>query len=196
VLAGLCSGAYWSLHAALRDERVAAAVMLNTRALFWHHRLDAGRDARNVGKALRLRTWRKLLSGRITRERALLIARGALRTLAGLPERLAARLRARRGGDELARALDTLEGRQQTLVAVFTASEPLLDELQRDGRLKRMSDRPNVWTEVVPGPLSSHTLEPLPLQRAVHALVDAALARELQRGEGAHPGGRMREALR
>src|SRR5438874_9032220 len=29
VLAGLCSGAYWSFHAALRDERGSAALMLN-----------------------------------------------------------------------------------------------------------------------------------------------------------------------
>jgi dienelactone hydrolase len=33
VLVGTCSGAYWSFHCALRDERAVAAFMLNPRAL-------------------------------------------------------------------------------------------------------------------------------------------------------------------
>src|SRR5205085_341196 len=36
VLAGLCSGAFWAFHAALEDERVTAAFMLNPQTLFWN----------------------------------------------------------------------------------------------------------------------------------------------------------------
>src|SRR5205823_2936218 len=35
VLGGLCSGAYWSVHAALADERVVGALMINLYAFFW-----------------------------------------------------------------------------------------------------------------------------------------------------------------
>ena len=33
LLAGLCAGAYWSLHTALEDDRVAAVGLLNPREL-------------------------------------------------------------------------------------------------------------------------------------------------------------------
>jgi hypothetical protein len=42
-----------------------------------------------------------------------------------------------------------------------------------------MAARPNVAIITIPGPLTSHTLEPLPLQRAVNAALDAALERAL-----------------
>ncbi|MBS1868203.1 MAG: alpha/beta fold hydrolase [Actinobacteria bacterium] len=195
VLGGLCSGAYWSFHAALRDERVASALMLNSRALFWDHGLDARREARNVSKVVNPVTWLKLLRGRITRERARLVLRSALDALLGLPARLAAHRRRRVAGDELAHALDVLEARATALVAVFTASEPLLDELERSGKLARMRERTHVWVEAIPGPLSSHTLEPLPLQGAVHGIVDDALERELARA-GGPADARAQEALR
>ena len=43
-LAGICSGAYWSFHMALRDERVRAAFMINPFALFWGPSLAGGRQ--------------------------------------------------------------------------------------------------------------------------------------------------------
>ena len=46
MLGGLCSGAYWSFHAALLDERVPAVLLLNPRALVWDAGLGPGRDLR------------------------------------------------------------------------------------------------------------------------------------------------------
>lgn len=186
VLAGLCSGAYWSLQAALEDERVAAAFMVNPRALFWDWDVGAVRDARNVRKALRAETWGKLISGRITRERVVTIARGMAVALTSLP----ARMRARRpggedGADRLTSALDRLEANGTELLGVFTADEPVFEELTRDGGLERMRARRNVRVKSIPGPLTSHTLEPLPLQRAVAALLDEALLRTLGNGSPA-----------
>jgi pimeloyl-ACP methyl ester carboxylesterase len=180
VLAGLCSGAYWSLQAALEDERVAAAFMINPRALFWDWDVGAVRDARNVRKALRAETWGKLISGKITRERVATIVRGMAVALTSLPARMRARWPGRDdGADRLTGALDRLEANGTELLGIFTADEPVFEELTRDGGLERMRARRNVCVKSIPGPLTSHTLEPLPLQRAVAALLDEALLRTL-----------------
>jgi alpha-beta hydrolase superfamily lysophospholipase len=186
VLAGLCSGAYWSLQAALEDERVAAAFMINPRALFWDWDVGAVRDARNIRKALRPATWGKLMSGQITRERVATITRGVTVALASLPARMRARSPARDdGADRLTGALDQLETSGTELLGVFTADEPVFEELTRDGGLERMRARRNVCVKSIPGPLTSHTLEPLPLQRTVAALLDEALLRTLGRSSTA-----------
>jgi alpha-beta hydrolase superfamily lysophospholipase len=186
VLAGLCSGAYWAFQAALQDERVAAAFMINPRALFWDWDVGAVRDARNVSKALRPMTWRKLLSGQITRKRVGTIARGVRVALASLPTRTRTQRSGRDGGvDRLSRALDRLDATGTNLFGVFTAGEPVFEELERDGGLARMRARPNVRVESIPGPLTSHTLEPLVLQSAVSALLDEALGQLL--GDGLQP---------
>jgi alpha/beta superfamily hydrolase len=178
VLAGLCSGAYWSLHAALEDERVRAAFMINPRALFWHWTVGGLRDARNLRKALRADTWYKLARGQITPERARTVGRGVAVAVRSLPSRAIAARRARlSGGDELDRALDQLQASDTQVLAVFTDAEPLLDELRNDGGLDRMRRRPNWDVVTIPGPLTSHTLEPLLLQRRVNEILDEALAR-------------------
>ncbi|HEY5260804.1 MAG TPA: hypothetical protein VIJ33_01695, partial [Solirubrobacteraceae bacterium] len=189
VLAGLCSGAYWAFHAALQDERVRGAFMVNPRALFWDPNIAGLRDARNVRKTLRPQTWLKLLRGQITRERVGSIARGVGVALASLPGRLRAYRHSRRAGeDELSRALDRLDRTGAQLLGVFTADEPVFEELERDGGLARMRARSNVRVESIPGPLTSHTLEPLPLQRAVHMLLDDALVGLLDRVPGTSAG--------
>jgi predicted ATP-grasp superfamily ATP-dependent carboligase/alpha-beta hydrolase superfamily lysophospholipase len=179
VLAGLCSGAYWSMHAALRDARVVAAYMVNSRALFWDWRLHPVRNARNVRKLARARMWQKFLRGEINPQRLSDTAYGIAVALRTLPGRTWHRLRTRRGSDELDFALERLERGGTELLGVFTAEEPLLQEMERDGRLARMTERPNTYIERIPGPLVSHTLEPLPLQRAVHDVLDRALERSL-----------------
>jgi alpha-beta hydrolase superfamily lysophospholipase len=181
VLAGLCSGAYWSLHAALEDERVAGAYMVNPRALFWASHLGGVRDARNIRKVAHPSTWQRLLRGKITAQRAQTIATGAAVALRSLPARTRASWRAARHGDELEQALERLQATGTELFGVFTAEEPLLEELERNGGLARMQRRPNVRIELIPGPLTSHTLEPLPLQQAVHRALDGALEQQLRR---------------
>ncbi|HLB21877.1 MAG TPA: alpha/beta fold hydrolase [Solirubrobacteraceae bacterium] len=180
LLAGLCSGAYWGLHAALADERVRAVVMINPRALFWDRSVSSMREARNVRKALRADTWAKLVRGQITAQRARAIGAGVAVVVRSLPARALANWRAwRTGGDRLHRALERLQASDTRLLGIFTASEPVLEELTRNGGLARMRARANVRICSIPGPLRSHTLEPLPLQRAVSALLDEELDRAL-----------------
>jgi alpha-beta hydrolase superfamily lysophospholipase len=179
VLAGLCSGAYWSLHAAMEDDRVAGAYMINPRAMFWDRVIPRVRNARNMRKIVRAGTWQKLLRGDIKMHRMGVIASGVGVALRTMPARLAGDY-STRGSYQLDLALDRLESTGAELLGLFTAEEPLLAELERDGRLARMERRENVYIERIPGPLASHTLEPLPLQRAVHRALDRALARQLR----------------
>ena len=77
LLSGLCAGAYWSFHAALRDPRVVAAFLLNPRALIWDESLDEERDARKIGGVVKGSSWRQVLRGEVSpaRMRAITCAR-------------------------------------------------------------------------------------------------------------------------
>jgi alpha-beta hydrolase superfamily lysophospholipase len=183
VLAGLCSGSYWALHAALCDERVAGAYMVNPRAMFWDWRIPRVRNARDLRKMIRAATWRKLLRGEIRAARVRDIASGVLVAVRMMPRRSWSNLQDAR----LEHALDRLERGGTELVWIFTAEEPLRYELKRSGGLEHMLRRPNVRVEDIPGPLTSHTLEPLPLQRIVHDMLDAALERQLQAAAAQRP---------
>jgi alpha-beta hydrolase superfamily lysophospholipase len=193
VLGGLCSGAYWSFHAALEDERVQAALMLNTRALFWDGQRRLEQEAAHSRKLAEPRLWLKVVRGGITRARMLEYARAIAALAARIPARVLARLRARAGGgDRLDHALDTLESRGQRLWMMFGPREQLRLELERDGRIAAIGARPAVVVDLIDGDREVHTLEPLRLQRAAHGLLDLALERELAhvrepRGAGVSP---------
>ena len=132
LLVGLCSGAYWSLHAALQDPRVAARPLLNPRALIWDPWVYARREgAMYRGAIARADTWRRIAAPRGRLRQAVRHRRraAAARAPRALPAagRLAARRRAVRGdgGDELDRAFDALRDRGASALLVFAGDEPL-----------------------------------------------------------------------
>jgi pimeloyl-ACP methyl ester carboxylesterase len=173
VLAGLCSGACWSFHGALRDERVVAAFMLNPRALFWDPSLETARNLRRG--LLRLSSWRRVLRGEVSPTEMATLAR---RAPFALLRRGATRWHARRAGeDELDRALDRLRDTGKHLQFIFSDNEPLHEELELDGRLRRLDRWPNISLELIPG--RDHTLRPFQSQHHAHEALDRALDREL-----------------
>jgi alpha-beta hydrolase superfamily lysophospholipase len=175
VLGGLCSGAYWSFHAALRDERVVAALMLNPQALFWDESLEASRALRRG--VLRTSSWRKLLHGQVPLERLRDLVR---RAPLALPRRALARRAARRRGEnELEAALDRLRDTGKVLRFVFSGNEPLCEELELEGFLDRLERWPNMSVEFIPGRI--HTLRPLQAQQGAHEALDRALSDMLER---------------
>jgi len=185
VLAGLCSGAYWSFQAALEDERVAGALMVNPRVLFWDGRRALLEQAGHAPKLLEARLWLKLLRGGISRERVTGFVRAMLALLARAPGRIAARGRSTiSGGDRVDHALDRLQRAGKHLWIVFGPREQLRLELERDDRLAALAARANVGVNLIEGASEVHTLEPLPLQRRVHELLDEGLERELARARG------------
>jgi pimeloyl-ACP methyl ester carboxylesterase len=175
VLAGLCSGAYWAFHAALRDERVLAAFMLNPRALYWDESLEASRALRRG--VLRTSSWHKLLRGQVPLGRMWdLVYRAPF----ALPRRALARRSARRRGEnELEQALDRLRDTGKVLRFVFSENEPLCEELELDGYLAGLERWPNVSVEFIPGRI--HTLRPVQAQLGAHEALDRALADMLER---------------
>lgn len=178
VLAGLCSGAYWSFHGALQDERVVAAFMLNPRTLFWNASAETARELRRV--LLHRTSWMRLLHGEGSPARLGALARTIPGGILALARRRISRWKTRRfGGDELDLALDRLRDVDKRLLFVFSGQEPFHEELQREGRLSKLDRWPNVELSLLAG--RDHTLRPPESQRDADAALDRALDRELQR---------------
>jgi alpha-beta hydrolase superfamily lysophospholipase len=182
VLAGLCSGAYWGFHAALNDERVVGAYLLNARALFWDPTLEVTREVRKA--FLRWSAWRKVLRGEVPMERMARLVRRtpgvfARRAVAHVAQRAAQQAR---GGDQLDLALDQLRDDGKRIELMFSAGEPLYEELESEGRLARLGRWPNVGLEMIAGNI--HTLRPAEAQASAHQALDRALDGELRRALG------------
>jgi alpha-beta hydrolase superfamily lysophospholipase len=177
VLTGLCSGAYWSFHGALRDERVVAAFMLNPRTLFWDASQETVRYLRRG--LLQPASWRMVLSGDVQRSRVGNVIREAPRSLL---RRALARVQALGDSDQVDLVFDLLRDGGKQLMFMFSEKEPLHEELERQGRLPRNERWPNIKLELIPG--RDHTLRPHYSQERAHEALDRALDRELARGRG------------
>jgi hypothetical protein len=182
------------MHAALRDEQIAAIIMLNPRALIWSEQVQvwseqvqAARDARSLRRRLlHSSTVRKALGGEIAPGRLVEVSRSlaalAMRTSLDRSRRIAGSWR----GNEsrpypLEPLLDALRDRGQRGLLVFTGREPLREELAATGLFDRLDRWPNLELLTIgTSSVETHGLTPLWLQQQVHQLVDGALDRELE----------------
>jgi dienelactone hydrolase/pimeloyl-ACP methyl ester carboxylesterase len=181
VLAGLCSGAHWSFHAALQDKRVLAALMLNPRTLFWNPSQQIARDFRRG--LLRRSSWRRALRGEVPLASMLTLA---VRAPFVLPRRALTRWYARRSGrDELNRALNRLLDTNKYIHFFFSGNEPLYEEFKLEDRLGKLGRWPSVSLASLPN--RDHTLRPFEAQRAAHRVLDLALEDELRRVSASSP---------
>ena len=173
VLAGLCSGAYWSFRGALADERVVGAFMINLWSFFWSESLNAERDLRRLRTPVRRRESVADILAAVLEGRLL---RAALHALLG---------RARRGQRrerEIDRALDLLRDREIQILLQLSGGEPLYDDLVRTGRIDRLERWPNLVLDRIPS--GDHTFRALRLQRHVHESLDRVLDRVLEATAG------------
>ncbi|HEY7932751.1 MAG TPA: alpha/beta fold hydrolase [Solirubrobacteraceae bacterium] len=172
VLIGLCSGAYWSFHGALCDQRVSAALMLNPRAIFWSPSLETMRGLRRG--VLRTSAWWRLRHGEIPLAEVVPLFRYARGTLLEVPRLVVASWRTRRmGANALDLALDRLRDSGKRILFVFSGNEPLHEEFQSEGRLDHADRWPNVDFSFIPG--TDHTLRPIRSQHAAREALDRAL---------------------
>ncbi len=196
VMLGLCSGAYWSAHAALADERVESVIMLNPMTLVfdeWRHAVRRTRHLRQ--QAMMPSTRGRALRGDIHFNKHLETGRTLLERAAKAPRRAGRRIVAPGSTNQDAgeRALlerieglfDTLRDRGQRSLLLFTSDEVLPQELADHGMFDRLERWPNLELALVGTSVNTHTLTPLWLQSEVHQLVDRALDGELARAEGA-----------
>jgi dienelactone hydrolase len=175
MLGGVCSGAYWSLHAALRDDRVDGLLLLNMLAFNWTPELGALRDARRtrallqhgeVGTVLRIAAqdrWRitRMVSTKLR-------AAASLRRPASRPPP---------ASSEVVEALDGLRDRDIRILLLLSAGEPLYDDFAADGLIERLGEWPNLTLERIA--TNEHVFSLIASQRRAHELLDAAVARML-----------------
>jgi len=174
VLGGLCSGAYWSLHTALRDRRVVGALMINLWGFFWSAELVAERDRRASAAALRSGMVERVLSGRL---RAADVRRGLRSLRSARPPGLGGGSIERAQAPDIDRTLDQLRELDVQLLLLLAHGEPLYDQFVRDRRIEALSRWPNLVLERIPS--RDHMFRALWLQHHVHERLDAALDRVL-----------------
>jgi pimeloyl-ACP methyl ester carboxylesterase len=175
VAAGLCAGAYWAMYAGLEDPRVGATLMLNSRGIVWDTGISASRDLRRAFS--QKLTWARIRHN-VTGPRL----RAVLRLLMSLPGRWLARRRGEDPGSLQDRVNTVMRQMQSSPVRshfLFSAGEPLEEELIAAGWLPQIESWPNVTVTRVA--VRDHTLRPLMAQEAAHAALDRAVEAELAR---------------
>lgn len=178
ILGGVCSGAYWSFHAAGRDERVSAAFLINPRIVFWDGLIQSERDNRR--RVLRTSQWPRVLRGEVPLARAISLLGHAL---VMMPRQALAGKRARQSRSAaLDGALDRLRDTDKNVQVFFSGDEPLREELEIEKRLSHLEPWPNVRVHYMPG--SSHTLRPFVAQVSATDMFNRAMDEEIQRVSG------------
>ena len=189
LLAGLCSGAYWSFVVGQDDPRVAGAVLLNPLALRWDAQAAGVVHKRELAKLLEVDTWRRIVTGQVGVHRA----QAVLKTAALFATRLPAARKARRAqqaiaaapaasyADPLERAFDRLRDKGTTLRVVWGREQPLHDDLADRGFLDQQARWPNLRFVQLGGPPGVNTsFAPPALQREVLRVFDETVADLLQ----------------
>jgi hypothetical protein len=194
VLGGLCSGAYWSLHAALADPSVRAALLFNPRILVWASGVVPARDLRAVlTPPYSLARIRRVATARRVRALALWLLTSPVRWL---------RHRSKPAASP-DREVDALIGRVMAsgkrVLFLFSDNEPVDAELHRSGNHRRLVATAGMTFGRVA--VRDHTLRPVWAQREAHAALDAAVLSELEHARGhdsvpAHPAHSARPAER
>ena len=175
VVGGLCAGAFWAFHAALQDDRVVSAVMINPRALVWNEDLGAARDLRAlVNQPFSLARLRRAA----TPERRRAVARWLLGMPGRLRDHVTDRGRTGRDGDaDLDAAIDRFVRSGKRALLLFGDHEPLEAELNRSGRMDRLRGADTLALEQIA--VRDHTLRPAWAQARAHEALDRSLEREL-----------------
>jgi pimeloyl-ACP methyl ester carboxylesterase len=174
IVGGLCSGAYWGLHAAFADDRVRGLLLVNLLAFFWSDDFGATRDARRTRALLREHDLATI---------ARIVATDRWRT-ARMARVLIRRARAGRnsGGGEgpvadIVGALEQLRDRDVETLLLLSLGEPLYDDFVSFGLLERLDEWPNLHLERVP--TAEHVFRSAWSQIYIHDALDDALARTL-----------------
>lgn len=195
ILGGLCAGAYWAFHGALRDPRVTGALMLNPRALVWNTGLGPARDLRALlTEPFSLAKIRRVATGPRLRSFLRWVLTAPSRALQGVGSRRPTPI----AEHDLDVALEQLRRGGKPALMLFAEHEPLYDELIRSGRAAELAAWPGVTIERIA--VRDHTLRPNWAQQQAHAALDRAitreLAREMERDLRPPPGASAKQAVR
>jgi pimeloyl-ACP methyl ester carboxylesterase len=190
VLVGLCSGAYWAMHVAVRDHRIGAIVMLNPRRLIWDkRRARAERMRRRLRRLPRASALRRALTGDGARTGYVEPAGEPVEpNEPAAPTSPLSRIamlrlgrRRKRNAELLNRLFDALRDHDQRALLMLTSWEPLHQQLVSSGAFDGAGRWPNLELVTFETAVETHTLAPLWLQQEIHKLVDRVLEDELER---------------
>jgi len=171
VAIGLCSGACWAFHTAIRNADVDAAILLNPSVLYWDPGADRRRILRRMASGLRgWADWARMVRGGIERGD---IQRGARRIFERLGRRREGGGHLQLGFETLAEAWSEFERNKKRVTLVFREGEPLLAEMEASGQLPLET---NSWVRCIRVPNGGHTCRPLWAQKLVHDVMDVELA--------------------
>jgi len=183
VLGGLCAGAYWALHAALRGEPVLGVLAVNLYCFQWEGELVAEVDTLRALRSLRGRGWRRLRRRDVTEGEMLERLRSVGLIRLGRALRRPAELRQRAA---IEAGLDRLAERGIELLLLLCRDEPLEGMLSRAGLLERPHERwPQLTVERLPS--RDHMMRAPWVQREAHAALDRGLERALARNHAPPP---------
>ncbi len=168
---GLCSGAFWAFHAALRSRDVHTAILLNPRLFFWDPEVDRRRVLRRAAGLLADATdWRRLARGNVSRKTFKRVARIVLDRFRTIDANAGRHFQI--CPEEMAHASAALERNQNRITLIFTEGEPLLREMEEEGHLSSpISSR----LRCIRVANSGHTFRPLWAQKMAHELIDGEL---------------------
>lgn len=166
---GLCSGAFWAFHAAIRDPRIRAAILLNPRLFFWDPEVDRRRMRRRATKALvNWWDWYRIASGRVR----LRLVKRAARALFDTSVPVQAGAGRQIPAQNMAEAWKALARHGTKLTLVFTEGEPLLREMEEEGQMPP-ADNPRICCLRVAN--AGHTFRPRWAQKIAHGFIDNEL---------------------
>jgi pimeloyl-ACP methyl ester carboxylesterase len=168
---GLCSGAFWAFHAAIRNPDIRAAILLNPRLFFWDPQVDRHRILRRTAGLLMDSTdWRRLARGYFSLKSFKRVTRIVLDRF--LAEHANAGRRFQICPEAMAHAWEALERNQNRLTLIFTEGEPLLREMEEEGHLPLHTGSPVRCIRIAN---CGHTFRPLWAQEMAHELIDSEL---------------------
>ena len=171
---GLCSGACWGFHAAVRFPAVQSAILINPSLLFWDPEVDRRRILPRFGDGFAgWSDWMKMAAtglrrggiGRVTQR----VAETLRRTNSDAYIQL--------GFRNFEQAWTALERGRKRVTLVFREGEPLLAEMETAGQLP---PRDGYWARCVRVPNGGHTFRPLWAQKLLHDLIDRELAETIR----------------
>ncbi|MCU1338402.1 MAG: hypothetical protein JWO19_3983 [Bryobacterales bacterium] len=166
---GLCSGAFWAFHAAVRRPDLRAAILLNPRLFFWDPEVDRRRLLRRTVKGLtEWADWRRLARGEVPIESIKQVARMALDRVQAPDARGPLQI----PPEAMAEAWAAIERSQSRVTLIFTEGEPLLREMEEEGQMP-----PETSTRVrcVRVANAGHTFRALWAQLSAHEIIDGEL---------------------
>ena len=173
---GLCSGAFWAFHAALRNRDIRAAILLNPRLFFWDPEVDCRRVLRRTARLLTESTdWGRLIRGYVSPESVKRVARIVLNRFRSSGAEAGPCFQISPEG--MAQARKALERHQGRVTLIFTEGEPLLREMEEEGHLSPNSSSRLHCIRVAN---CGHTFRPLWAQQLAHELIDREIEAVLQ----------------